>query len=155
MSQIVAFYRDGGTGAGRTFEHVLAMDDIALESGHDWVQWMFPLPEPSKAQPSSPVMTEADITVFRTDPVVRANVDRALTRWMKFMERNTHWCRERDHNHLRITRIIRFLTLIGNEDDAEQVYHTACGMMIHKGDGLPETTKGFWSEARKENPAWL
>jgi len=131
------------------------MDDIALESGHDWVQWMFPLPEPSKAQPSSPVMTEADITVFRTDPVVRANVDRALTRWMKFMEGNTHWCRERDHNHLRITRIIRFLTLIGNEDDAEQVYHTACGMMIHKGDGLPETTKGFWSEARKENPAWL
>lgn len=152
---LARFYMGHGTdGKGRTLEVVLAFSDEDMEEVHDYIQWLFPLPEPSKAQPRTPVMTEADLELFRTDEAIRANVLRSFNRWVDFMEGTTHWLRPRDHNHLRITRIIRFLTLIGMGEEAELIYHDACGMMLEVGI-LSDQTRWFWSEARKPNPGWL
>ena len=49
-SPIVRFLvQDGRDGAGRTFAQVLAFGDAELERRHDFVQWLFPLGEPSAA----------------------------------------------------------------------------------------------------------
>ena len=45
---IVMFLEGEGTDAhGRTVFEIVAMDDIALDRTHDFIQWLFPLPEPS------------------------------------------------------------------------------------------------------------
>ena len=55
-SPIVMFLEGEGTDAhGRTVFEVVAMDDIALDRTHDFIQWLFPLPEPSTAVPDTDV----------------------------------------------------------------------------------------------------
>lgn len=151
MSDIIDFYRDEGQGANRTFEQIMVLDDIALEYAHDWVQWAFPLPEPSRAQPSSPVMVEADIEAFKTDELMRANVARMFDRWMLFLENTSEWLRPYDHNHLRTTRTIRFLTLINMPNRARKLYEFCWS----RHERLPDKTAWFWREALEEHPAWL
>ena len=52
---ILRFYGSGGTDhAGRTLEEILAWDDRHLEEVHDYIQWLFPLEEPSRANPCTP-----------------------------------------------------------------------------------------------------
>ena len=47
---LVAFYRDGARDdEGRTLAEILAWDDDRLEEIHDFIQWLFPLPERSGA----------------------------------------------------------------------------------------------------------
>jgi hypothetical protein len=54
-SPVVAFLEGEGTDAGgRTVFEVLAMNDVALEHTHDFIQWLFPLPESSEAVPDAP-----------------------------------------------------------------------------------------------------
>lgn len=151
-SPIIDFYRGTGRGAGRTFEQVVALDNIALEYGHDWVQWVFPLPEPSKAQPQSPVMTEADLQVFREDPEIRARIYTALLRFWRFLMETHRWHRAHDHNHLRITRVLRFLTLTWFHTEAKDIYHW---VETDKRCEAPERTREFWREALNVKPAWL
>lgn len=152
MSQIIAFYRDGALGAGRTFEQALALDNISWEAAHDIVQWVFPLPEPSKAQPQSPVLTEEELAEFRSNVNLLTSAFRAYERWMEFMGGTTQWKRPRDHNHLRITRIIRFLTLIGLHEEAAEVFRVAAEAT----EGIvPDITIWYWQEAMNDHPAWL
>ena len=49
-SDLVKFYRGSGTDhAGRTLDEILTWDDAALESVHDYIQWLFPNPDASRA----------------------------------------------------------------------------------------------------------
>ena len=38
-------------GRGRTLSMIMALDDQAIESTHDFIQWVFPLDEPSALTP--------------------------------------------------------------------------------------------------------
>jgi hypothetical protein len=62
MSAITSFLE--GTGAdhrGRTLAEVIAFEDDELEGIHDYIQWLFPLPEVSAFNPFAPVITSSDI----------------------------------------------------------------------------------------------
>tara|TARA_R110000824_G_scaffold61864_18_gene164185 strand:- start:2649 stop:3329 length:681 start_codon:yes stop_codon:yes gene_type:complete len=157
LSPLGRFYSGSGVdSADRTFENILAFDDDQMEKTHDYIQWLFPNPEPSQWNPQAPLLSEKDILDFKKDPGLREQSFKAFTRWMDFMEASSQWCTPRNHNHLRITRIIRFLTLTEQSNEGGQVYHTACGMMEkHCGDYFPATTESFWKEARNLKPAWL
>jgi hypothetical protein len=81
MSAVVAFLiEDGVDGAGRTFDQVLAFDDAMLERRHDFIQWLFPLTEPSAAVPGSPVLSARDVEALRISPVARERLARAAER---------------------------------------------------------------------------
>ena len=58
----------GIDGSGRSIDEVLAFDDAALERNHDFIQWLFPFPEPSRAQPSSTILTTEQITAIEASP---------------------------------------------------------------------------------------
>lgn len=151
MRRIIAFYEGTGTdAAGRSFEDVLSLSDDQLETIHDWVQWVFPLPEWSRAQPQSPALTADDVVAFKST-FLRAQVLRATIRVQEFFARTTRWRRSRDHNHLRITRILRFLTLIGEHGAAMNLYE----FVKEHVQGLPLNTLWYWTEALCESPAWL
>lgn len=142
---IIEFYRGSGVdGAGRTIEEVLSFTHDQMEEVHDYIQWLFPLPEPSQWQPQSPILTEAELEVFRTDKDVRRRVLEAYGRWTDFAERTvTEWKIPLDHNHLRITRIIRFLNLVGFNARAELLHRWASRLIV------PPETRRFWDNALK------
>jgi hypothetical protein len=53
MSRLLDFYRGVGADTeGRRLEDILAWPDDDLEEVHDFIQWLFPLPEPSRASPT-------------------------------------------------------------------------------------------------------
>lgn len=123
MSQVLEYLQ--GTGNDhreRKLSEVLAADDTFLEQEHDYIQWLFPLREPSYNVESAPVMTEDEIKKARTDKRVQENMNRSLERMAKFYMENDHWLVPREHNHLRITRIIKSTRMILGDDPATGFY---------------------------------
>jgi len=59
MSLLVNFYRGESRDAeGRFLEELLAWNDDELEEVHNFVQWLFPLPEPSQFNPDAPLLSK-------------------------------------------------------------------------------------------------
>lgn len=110
---------DGRDAAGRSFDTVLRFDDGQLESRHDFIQWLFPLPEPSRAVPGSPVLDAAAIAALRASDIARSRQEQAAARMLQFYRATHAWRRPFDHNHLRITRIIKSLRLLAGADRAD------------------------------------
>ena len=153
MSKIIDFYQGVGTDAeGRTFYEALAMTDQQMEAGHHWIQWAFPLPEASKKQPTAPVATQDDLNILATQPVAKMRVLVALGRFIQFLDQTQEWRRPRDHNHLRITRVIRSLALVGHNDVA---YEFAEYVKAVVGKVVGKEVIWYWNEALKRHPAWL
>lgn len=136
---LVSFHRDGGTDhAGRTLDDILKFDDAALEAVHDYIQWMFPLPEKSAFQPHVPTLTPEDIETFRQTGMMQTNLRKSYRRMLDFYgfrqiarglewkgtfpRRAENWLTPGNHNFLRITRILRCLTLCGLEKEAKQFF---------------------------------
>lgn len=119
-SPVVAFLEGEGTDArGRTVFDILAMNDVALERTHDFIQWLFPLPEPSAAVPDAPVLTPDDIQAVRESELAPIALAAATDRMANFYRTTHDWLMPNDHNHLRITRIIRSLRLLVGDAEAD------------------------------------
>jgi hypothetical protein len=140
MSRLVDFYRGKTTDSeGRLLSELWAWDDDRLEMVHDFIQWLFPLPEPSAYNPDAPLLKPADVEAFRADEGLRANLHRSFVRILAFLglahsseatiaEGPNFAARSREvwaypnHNWLRITRILRSLTLLGLEGEAMALF---------------------------------
>lgn len=150
-SRWLDFYRGSKPDAqGRFFHEILAWSDEKLEDVHDYIQWLFPLPEPSAFNPDAPILSPADIAAVSADATVRANIRAAFDRMLRFYalapdtERQPKpWVCPADHNHLRFTRILRSLTLLGFPQEAKTLY---AGITQFK-SVFPERTKNFWRRA--------
>lgn len=153
MSDILDFLQgDEPNPEGLTLYDMLDFDDFQFEDGHTHIQWLFPLPEASKAQPSSPIATEADYDAIAESPVLKARLLASLGRYILFLDRTLPWRQARDHNHLRITRVIRCLCWSGLNDVAFEFCEY---VKSEVGDVVGERTCWFWTEALKRDPAWL
>jgi len=150
MSEILKFY----LGEPSVCKHVLS--DIwgysfkRLEQGHDYIQLLFPLDEPSAHNPDAPVLTEEDIIVFRGSPELQAMVMVSVHTFMRFLFfTRESWLTEFDHNHLRITRVIKCLILFGMNSHALSVFQEVMTMLDTKGEDYLVSDKsiGFWERA--------
>jgi hypothetical protein len=140
---IVQFYDGRGRDqSGRSLAEILQWDDAALERVHDFIQWLFPLDEPSGANWQAPVLTASDIRAFADDAGLRAALRRSLVRMLAFyglrlhddprqatirptveradnwVERSRVWLTPMNHNHLRLTRMMKCLALLGLPEHA-------------------------------------
>ncbi len=82
---VLSFYE--GTGrdqSGRTLREVLACDLERREAEHDYIQWLFPIPEPSGANPYAPVLTPAAIQEFQARPEMRERLGRSFLFMLEF-----------------------------------------------------------------------
>ncbi len=165
MSQLLAFYRgEGRDSEGRRLEEIWTWDDNDLEMVHDFIQWLFPLPERSHYNPDAPLLTEQDIRAFRGDPALPARLRRSLERMLRFLglvltddgtvsEGDNFAARVPEvwahfnHNWLRITRVLRSLTLLGLEDLARAFYHRLDALYRSRRFPIPADTFRYWSEA--------
>jgi hypothetical protein len=137
----------GCDGRGRTIEDVLAQSDDALELVHDYIQWLFPLPTRSGAQPDAPVLSAAEIAAIKADPRATANLDRAERRMLAFYNGTDDWLTAYDHNHLRISRIIASLRILRGRDAAEAFYAAIMGRHAGRGAPVNPTSLRYWSAA--------
>jgi hypothetical protein len=163
-SAIVRFYRgESPDTMGRTLDDILGWDDGRLEAVHDYIQWLFPLDEPSRFNPDAPLLTPADRLAFRNEPLA-ANLRRALDRMLTFYgfaidassaypqivrssswnDRSPFWLQPGNHNLLRLTRIIRSLALLGQTKPANALY----AALKKECEGrVSAVTLGYWKEA--------
>ncbi len=84
LPTLVTFYRGGPDFRGRTLEDIWAWPDKRLETAHDYIQWLFPLPEPSFFNPDALLLDDDSLAAFQTDPVIQANLRTSFAVMLKF-----------------------------------------------------------------------
>jgi hypothetical protein len=148
VSAAVDFLEGSGLdGSGRRIAEVLAFGLGALESHHDFIQWLFPLPEASRAVPGSPVLTAAEILAIKASPKAQANLAAAQRRMEWFYEWTDHWLQRGDHNQLRITRIIKSVRLLVGDAQADQFRYRILTKAHRLNAEISDTTLRYWAEA--------
>lgn len=141
-AQILTFF--AGTrpdDKGRMLSEIQDWSNEELEGCHDQIQWMFPAPERSNYNPKAPLLTKEVIERF--NDIMRANLSINFMRMMKFygfeIEENPlkitlpegeipYWLNPRDHNLLRLTRIVRSLKLLGMEEESMALFKCLAGI---------------------------
>lgn len=146
MGSIVDFLAGRGHDArGRTLDQILAWGDAELDRRHDFIQWLFPLREPSAAVPGSPVLSPADVQAIRADPAARRNLDRAAARMLAFYGATANWRGPVDHNHLRITRVIKSLRLLADDRAADDFRLVV--LRLAEGSAVSDVSRSHWARA--------
>ena len=167
-SRLVEFYRGHGLDhRGRTLTDIHAFDFDELEFHHDYIQWLFPLPEPSGANASAPLLSEADIAAFAGDDLLRKALLQSFQLMLQFYgldvvwrgdnveivygatfdERSGGWLTGGNHNFLRISRILRSLTLLGQRKHASAFLKCLEGIYATEAPTIGATTMGYWRRA--------
>jgi hypothetical protein len=161
---LIAFYRDGARDdRGRTLAEILTWDDGELEAVHDFIQWLFPLPERSGANPSAPMLDRGTIEAFHATPAMRERLGQAFQRMLRFYglrwngasveragnfrERAQNWLWPGNHNHLRLTRVLRSTLLLGLEAESKALFHALNAICREFPDRISSRTHAFWSDA--------
>jgi hypothetical protein len=162
-SPIVRFYE--GTGAddrGRTLADIQALDHAPMEYIHDFIQWMFPLREPSGYNPGAPVLTDQDVATFRARPELRENLRWSFLKFLDFLglEESDGEVREADgrgrsklfaipnHNWLRITRVLLCLKTLGLDDEC-RAFFAYLERVCRGGSGVTDETFAYWRDAAR------
>ena len=168
VSALVAFYHGNGRDhRGRLLSHIRQYAFHDLERHHDFIQWLFPLPEPSGANPDAPLLTVEDIAAFRSDDSLRKTLLRSFTLMLQFYglelvergddvevardihfdERSREWLTSGNHNFLRISRILRSLSLLGLGALARAFLQALEDIYAENARTIGETTIGYWRRA--------
>lgn len=157
---ILDFLSDEGKDfKGRTYTEMVNCSDEEMEQCHDQIQHMFPLHEESKFADTYPLINKKIIEVAKRKSIIMFNLLIATNRMEEFFgigefedkEKWKLWCKNRNHNLLRITRIIRCLRLFGLDGIAENFYSEV--VVVGREMNLEEKTFEFWEKALKE-PIW-
>jgi hypothetical protein len=165
MSRLLNFYRGQGTdNQGRRLEHIWNWNDELLEDVHDFIQWLFPLPEPSQFNLHAPLLTDDDIVAFHSDETLRANLERSFERILAFLglklddegavieadnfnRRATDVWQHSNHNWLRVTRILRSLCLLGLGERSLAFFAKLADWHANRRFPIPDSTFTYWRRA--------
>ena len=169
-NRLLAFYRGhGGDDRGRRLHDILAQDDRWLESTHDYIQWLFPLREPSRVTPDAPLIDADVVQAFAGDEALRGRLQASLDRMLAFYglhrengriasspqwpARRGNWFTQPTHNSLRITRILKSCVALGLRDEATLLLDALERLCAGEADcGVGETTLGYWRAALADGP---
>jgi opioid growth factor receptor-like protein len=169
-SRIVDFYAGAAPDhRGRSLAQLQSQSLSALESNHDYIQWLFPLPERSSASAHAPILTPADIEAFAQSPALRSSLLDSLSVMLKFYgfesvdtgsrlefrrgpdfaARSEVWLTAFNHNYLRLTRILRALNLLGCARHADTLFRALQDVYREHADAISEETFEYWQRAAR------
>ncbi len=151
---------------GRLLSEIQSWDFDRLEAAHDFIQWLFPLPEPSPVNPAAPTLDPATIQEFRRRPDLQATLLTSfktmlafygfeltsepppqICRASNFATRSANWLSPNNHNHLRITRILRALRLLGLEAHTQAFFAALDAVYKEMPSKITATSHAFWQRA--------
>ena len=161
---IVDFYSGKATDtSARTLREIHAWSYHELETMHDYIQWLFPLLKPSQYNPGAPVLDAEQIDKFHTDAELRAQLLASFDKMLGFYgfernnlsiirstsweERSRNWLMPGNHNHLRLTRILKSLSILGLKDYAHALFEVLNDVFSEKSSAISDTTMGYWKRA--------
>ena len=163
-----------GTGSdhiGRSLESILRKNDRWLEQTHDYIQWLFPLYVGSQFNPNAPILTDEVREIFNTFshpdyPVLHKNFLSAIQRMLAFYgyfngtlnpdqveptgewrNKADNWLSDGNHNYMRITRMLRCMTLLGRHQLAVSFRDALLDTASVHPETISQRTIGFWNEA--------
>ena len=134
-------------GRGRSLSMIMALDDQAIESTHDFIQWMFPLDEPSCSHPGAPVLDLFEIEEIKSSEVAQENLMQSADWYFGFLQRHDHWIRQYDHNHLRISRAIKSLRLLVSDEVADRYRAAILDFLGGSISAISERSREHWLNA--------
>jgi hypothetical protein len=162
MSRLTEFYRgQAPDNRGRMISDLWAFSDDRMEAVHDFIQWMFPLREPSQFNPAAPLLSDADIMEFRADPAMLESLRRSFERFLTFLGlrfeagvvvEGTDFARKDDvwrfpnHNWLRITRVLASTRMLGLEPESRAFFEFLKALR-GRFPAIDPDTFGYWQRA--------
>lgn len=148
QSQIIKFLRgDIRNFKGMFLGDMQKLPDYKLERANDVIPWMFPTDIASKYDIGAPLLSPNDILAIKADEIVLRNIQLSLNRMIEFYERNDYWITQRNHNYLRITRILRCLWLAGLIHDYVCLSRCLDDLFVEHHDLIGENTYNYWKHA--------
>ena len=169
MNNLVAFYKGNVVHPdGYTLDGILAEDDYWLEVKHNYIQWLFPLKQPSASVSGSPIISQREVEQFQTSAELKNKLMLSFQRMLKFYgfilvydpdnhpivvkarnfdKRKSEWLIPQNHNFKRITRILESLSLLGLPDLAS-IFFIALKELFHEYSSvIGLTTYRYWEQA--------
>jgi hypothetical protein len=164
MSKITSFYDGTGKDSrNRTVKDIWSFSADELEAVHDYIQWLFPLPEASQFNDDAPLLMAEDIQGFKYDPVLRQNIKHSfelllcfygfektadgISRSGNFEVCASNWLIPQNHNFLRITRILRCMTLTGHEAESKNFLKVLEDVFHENERTISDKTFLYWQAA--------
>ncbi len=149
---------------GFTIDYVWGWEWEVLETQHDYIQWLFPLTTKSAAVPRSPVIAPDEIAAFRQDPGLRQKLlkslqvmlsfygftlapDVSITPDAEFAMKSGRWISIKNHNYLRISRILGSLMLLGLPEHARALHRALQEVYRTRAEDIGPETLAFWDRA--------
>jgi hypothetical protein len=160
---LIDFYLGkAGDHKSRTIETIWQLSHFWLEHTHDYIQWLFPIPEPGRFNAFAPRLDDLARNRFRESPELQERQRRSLDVMLDFFGLQRHdltisagpelnpkdhiWLKTGGHNHLRITRMIRSLHLC-HQPQLAAAFQTAV-LTIGKDRGyVSELSRSYWETA--------
>lgn len=152
MSDIIKFLRHEDTDfKGRKLKELWALSPEEMENSHDVIQWMFPSDIPSKHHDQSPVLTDEQVNTMWRDPVIRDSIGTSCIVFSQFLSKTKpDWLTPRNHNFLRITRVLRCLWNMRMGEEYLR-WRTFAHMVWDKNrDVVGAQTIGYWMHAHDD-----
>ena len=103
----------------RYLSDILAYNDEQMEKIHDYIQWVFPLDTASNFVHHAPVLEQDEIDDIHNSTKALENLIRSKNWFIKFLCRTDRWLVSKNHNHKRISRMIRSLRLLHSNKVAD------------------------------------
>ena len=168
-SRLIDFYlNQKPDAAGRSIAEIWTWNETQLENCHDYIQWLFPLPEASAFNPNAPRLTPTDIETFGSSSELRNRLLQSLKLMLNFYGLQLHetpleitesenfaqhaanWLDCGNHNHLRLTRILRCLTLLGLNEFAQALFDCLSQIYQAHPQRISDRSFAFWQAAVRE-----
>lgn len=134
----------GADGVGRSIDQIIDFNDAYWERTHDFIQWLFPLTEASRSVRNAPTLTDSQIKQIRECETIQANIQRSVLRYKEFLASTTKWRSGYDHNHLRISRVIKSLRLLVSDEAANGFKYWVAGQLGDQIDTIHAESQKHW-----------
>jgi hypothetical protein len=150
---------------GRKIEDIWQWEHERLEYTHDYIQWLFPLLEKSNFNRNAPTLNPSVIETFKNTKELKKRLRQSLLLILDFyglkvesqpsqpikiiksetyQDRKKQWIGWRNHNYLRLTRILTSLKLLGLENEAKALFKCLDEIYQEEKDKIGSETYSYW-----------
>lgn len=141
---------EGVDGQGLTIDEVLSKPNAWLEHNHQHIQWLFPNRRPSRYNPSAPTLSGSEIDYLKRSHAAQIYIKRSLARMTRFFNETDDWLSEKNHNHLRVTRIIEATALLIDITHARDFLEHMARLNTEAGSPLGAASLRHWRKRLEE-----